>query len=202
MPNIPDHSHILYPTGLVMDPALVSSGSNSLNTPPGTTFRSLPGLLVTTRRVGATAIDHPGIRGIIEVEVVAPALGAGSTVMELVGNGGKIRIDMDDSNRPECAIFNSTGGSTAVNSLAGSGDAIAEGTRLQIRLAWDSTAPVASGEYIRFTDFKGVSYPGTWDADPTFGWLADRLNTLRSGFGEGNPDFLGTLTYLQVGITP
>jgi hypothetical protein len=184
MPNIPDHSHILYPTGLVMDPALVSSGSNSLNTPPGTTFRSLPGLLVTTRRVGATAIDHPGIRGIIEVEVVAPALGAGSTVMELVGNGGKIRIDMDDSNRPECAIFNSTGGSTAVNSLA------------------DSTAPVASGEYIRFTDFKGVSYPGTWDADPTFGWLADRLNTLRSGFGEGNPDFLGTLTYLQVGITP
>lgn len=201
MPNTPDQSLIHGAAG-VMRPQHVLTGVNGTNVDPGFVVVPIPGLLVVAYRPGAQTIDHPGVRGRIEVEVIAPALGSGSTVLELVGNGGKIRIDMDDSNRPECAIFNSVGGATAVNSLAASGSAVPEGTRVQIRLAWDSTAPVESGEYIRFTNFKGVSYPGTWDATPTFGWTSDVLNTLRTGFGEANPDFEGTIIQAQVGILP
>jgi len=183
-----------------MDPNLIGYAANGSDVSPGIVYRPVPGLLLAARGRGDFSLDHPGSRGTIEAEIVTGALGAGATVLQLQTSASatthRIRIDLNDSNRPEFAIFN--GGGSAVTSWTPAGADIPAGTALRIRLVWDSRAPLSSGLHVSFTAFDGSAFEGDWDPLPTTPWVMGPMQTLLSGYS-ADGEFNGTIRLIQVG---
>lgn len=200
--NIPQAAPILYSTGLAMNPNLIGSGVNGTNVSPGHVYRPIPGLVLTALTTGQFALNHPGIRGTIEAEIITGPLGAGGTVLQLqtsaTDSTQRVRIDLNDSNCPEFAIFN--GGGSAVTSWTPGGTDIPEGTPLQIRLVWDSgNLLVPGGLHVSFADFSGAAFEGDWDPEPPVTpWTMGPLQSLLVGYGDA--EYPLTVRQIQIGM--
>jgi len=197
---------IIYgPSGVALFPNWPTSG-NFGNQAPGTAFSPVVGQFFLAKGHGEFLLPeaHPGVRGFIVVELLTGALGAGGTVLQLQSGPEddtyRVRIDLNDSNRPEFAFFNGTG--SAPVSWTPSGSDIAAGTLLQIRLEWSSVAAIDGDNYVKFTDFSGNLFSGSFDPDPpNTGWVFGPMRTLTLGYTSGSA-FTGTVKVVQLGLLP
>jgi hypothetical protein len=146
-----------------------------------------------------------GTTGSIQVDLVTAAGGAGQPIVYLVAQTGLnsapvqyVGVFLDPSNRPTFTITDALGAIKAQGSLTT--PTYAAGTRLQIRLFWDSTGTVLPAYAALLVN--GTALPLGTVTGPWQGFQPAAVIYGRGVSSVGGAPFAGQLLKVQVGNSP
>lgn len=178
---------------------VVSWGGVAMN--PGRVYPEVPGMIFDAPGRGYYPVNGPGERGFLDVWFTTSAIGSARDICVLLDATGltKIMIGQDAAGHITADVWNAA--ATSVASFVGT-DVIATGTRLHVRLAWNSVTFVAGTMYVDL-QINGQAASGVWTGGTT-PWTHFVGTTLSVGglppiVSATNP-FNGTIENAQLGI--
>lgn len=179
---------------------LVSWGGVAMN--PPRVYPEVPEMTFDAPGIGYyRGLNGPASRGWLDSWVTVAAAGSIRDICSLIDASGlnKIQIGLDATNHLIVTVWDNT--ATVVASFLGT-TAYASGTRLHIRLAWNSLTPVNGSLYVD-VKVNDQTPAGAWTGGTT-AWTAFLGTTLSVGGvppipSASNP-FNGTVEVVQLGI--